>query len=172
MNEPVVRRRWSEGQSRNAHGRRPTVVQRLAGALLVMSSMSTLESVGQSTALLDGLGLWALTVSTAPFAWCSHLGMHAYSFRSCPHQDDLPRVLLQFTQKSLKPSPHESQPLSQVGSSRPYNGWVPATGPLRARRPPFFSGTDASLRSLPAKPRGFAALPKAHCVENAKLPVK
>ena len=38
MNELVVRRRWSEGQSRDAHGRRPTVVQRLAGALLVMRS--------------------------------------------------------------------------------------------------------------------------------------
>ena len=34
--------------------------------------------------------------------------------------------------------------------------------------PPFFSGTSASLRSLPAKPRGFAALPKA-CCENPHI---
>jgi len=65
-------------------------------------------------------------------------------------------------------NPTAPQPLSQLGSSRPYNGWVPAAGPLRARRPPFFSGTDASLRSLPAKPRGFAALPKA-CCENPHI---
>ena len=47
----------------------------------------------------------------------------------------------------------------------PCEGWVPAAGPLHARRPPFFSGTGASLRSSPAKPRGLAALPQV-CCEN------
>ena len=53
-------------------------------------------------------------------------------------------------------------------SGFPFEGWVPAAGPLRAQRPPFFSWTGASLRSLPAKPRGFAALPKA-CCENPHI---
>ena len=56
------------------------------------------------------------------------------------HKNSLPRTF--FTTRI----PRHHNLFSQLGSSRPCNGWVPTAGPLRARRPPFFSGTGASLR--------------------------
>ena len=73
---------------------------------------------------------------------------------------------------SISRSPQSSTPgpipvlhTLQPGSSRPYNGWAPAAGPLHARRPPLLL-RDRRIASEPAGETARFHGPPLACCEN------